>query len=818
MTNLKMKTNSRSSLEELTFDRVASSHNEVTYHEVAKHYGGPMSKHPVISVKGHPEVIWVRPDMGIGMVANSFAFGVGSPVRQIPWREVSRSLMRCYLPIVISTWREGPLVFTQTSFATLIGARAVRNGHEKQVAVVEMSILNTDPTAAQRESLWAFVPCAIPAKGVPPFPYNTYDLFEVVGTLPAIQDNPIEPKDNVFREGPLSIGVYRADSSIRTSAYDNVLRFPVELRPGEKKSIHFMITSSARGLTADELTAATELDSSSALDQRVADLEGILERGTQIHVPDAVVNNIYRAQILHNQSEILQAADEDYCVPVQGYQGVWPWEAMKLTVHWDSIGHHDDVQKCLEYFLKVQGRFPPHGNFKGKEGTFGGTFAFEESGWEKDTRSTLYGQLAKINAGKEGEFPNWMSGTGAMLYAFATHYRYTRDREWLRRVAPALVPACDWIITERQATKKKDEKGEKVLYFGLLPIGRAYDTAEEAIRQLASDGELTGGRMDDRHAPLDTYYPCFTDSYSSQGLSSIAEALAEIGHPQGTRLVKEAKAYREDILEVMRRTRTTDANAAPYPERLFRPPAWAEFATGALAYLDTGFIEPRDEAFEQLENYMKRKWNRGMLGLTGGMEKNGDPHGTNSFYVNFSEDIWHRGWLLRGEIEKALLAFYSMLGYGLDKQTLVTVERFHLADQRYAPFFMDTSASARVCGLIRQALLLEEGRVFHLLAGVPRRWLEAGEKIEVTRGVTVGGKISFNMKSQADEGKIIFDLALAELRPEEVENVRLRLPHPTRQKMKSVLVDGKSWARFNPKTEIVELEPKTGRTEVVAMY
>ena len=51
-------------------------------------------------------------------------------------------------------------------------------------------------------------------------------------------------------------------------------------------------------------------------------------------------------------------------------------------------------------------------------------------------------------------------------------------------------------------------------------------------------------------------------------------------------------------------TRTTDPNLAPYPERLYRPPAWAEFATGALAYLDTEFLEPADPAFEQLEGYI----------------------------------------------------------------------------------------------------------------------------------------------------------------------------------------------------------------------
>jgi hypothetical protein len=200
------------------------------------------------------------------------------------------------------------------------------------------------------------------------------------------------------------------------------------------------------------------------------------------------------------------------------------------------------------------------------------------------------------------------------------------------------------------------------------------------------------------------------------------------------------------------------------------------------------------------------------------MEKNGDPHGSNSFYVNFSEDIWHRGWLLRGEIEKALLAFYSMLAYGMDKQTLVTVERFHLNDQRYAPFFMDTSASARVCGLIRQVLLLEEGKILHLLAGAPRRWLEEEKEIALTKGVATAAKLDFIVKSHVREGKIVLNLTFTELRSGEIERLRVRLPHPSRQQMKKVSVNGKPWTLFNPKDEVVELTPAIGRTEIVAMY
>ncbi len=802
----------------LTFDQVQRAHHEVTYEEVAKHYGGPMSKHPVISVKAHPEVIWVRPDMGVGMVANPFAFAVGDAPTPIPWREVRRSLKNRYLPIVISTWYEAPLLYKQLAFATLLGAREVRTGHEKQVAMVEMSIVNTDFSENRSGNLWAFVPGVSAAKGVPPFPYNTYDLFEVVGSLPTVTGNPLVPEDDILRDGSVLLGIHSEDSGIRTTAFGRVFNFKVDLRPGEKKNIRFAVCSSKAGLSAAEIRELRKIDFLSALDRHTLELENILKQGTQISVPEDVVNSIYKAQILYNQTQMVQAADRDYYLPVQGLQGVWPWEAMKTLTHLDGIGHHEDVRKCLNYFLEIQGRFLPQGEFKTKDGVFGGTIAFEESGWEGDPHSTVYGQLAMLNAGKEKEFPNWMNGTGAMLYTFATHYHYTKDRAWLEQFAPALVQACDWIIKEREQTKQKDVQGQKVVHFGLLPVGRAYDTADEAIRQLVAEGALLNGQMNEGQFPGLTYYPCWTDSYSSQGLSRVAEALAEIGHPEGIRLIKEAEDYRRDILEVMRRAYNEDPNLPPYPERLDRPPGWAEFATGALALVDTGFLPPQEAAFDQLENFMKKNWNRGVVGLTGGLQKDGDPHGSNAYYVNFSEDIWHRSWILRGEIEKALLAFYSMLAYGVDKETFGSVERFHLFDQRYAPFFMDTSGSSRICGLIRQALLLAEGKVIYLLPGAPRRWLEAEKEIEVKDGVTPLARLSLTVKSQADKGKILIELVLSELPAQGAEKILLRVPHPERQPMKKVLLNGKPWNGFSAQNEVIELKPISGRHEVIVIY
>lgn len=788
-----------SSPELLTFDRVQQSGHEVNYGEVSSLYGGPMSKHPVVSVKAHPEVIWVRPDMGIGMVATPFAFGVGDSPRQVRWREVRRSLQEGCLPIVTSHWQDGSLRYEQLAFATLLGASQVKTGREKQVAMVQMGVTNTDPSEGLHAVLWAFVPGAVAAKGVPPPPYNTYDFFEVVGSLPAVPSEPTMLMDDVLRSGAVVMGIHSEDPGVRTTQHGKVLKFEMDLRPGEKKSVYLKVSSNAQGLSATEIQKLRKVDFLSARDRCAWKLRRILSQGTQIRVPEDVVNNIYKAQILYNQPQMVQAADRDYYMPVQGYIGVWPWEAMKMLVPLDAMGYHEDVTKSLVYFLKLQDKQPPNGKIDNYKGYFSGTGTFEDSGWENDPHSTIYGMYAAQEKGKW--FPGWMNWTGAVLYAFGEHYFYSNDVEGLRRAAPALVRACNWIINVRKQTKQKDGKGHKVLQYGLMPAGEPYDLSEKQAKQ-------------------SSYYFCFTDGYTCQGLKRIAQALADIGHPEGQRLLGEAKEYHEDILEVMRRTRQANPDLPPYPDHLYSPPTpgWADFASGALALVDTGLINPHDSTFVQLENYMKKHYNRNVVGLTGWLRKDGDPNSPNAYYVDLSEDIWQRGWVLRGEVDKALLTFYSTLAYGVDKETLGPVERFDLYDQRYAPFYMDSSGGSRVLGMIRLALLLEEGAVLYLLGGAPRRWLEAGKKIEVERGTTYFGELNLSVESKVDKGSIHVTLDLEKRHPERLKEIRLRIPHPDKQKIKQVTVNGAEWKDLDQEREVIILTPTTTRYQIVAHY
>jgi len=783
----------------LTFDEVARTGHEVNYEEVADAYGGPMSRAPVVSVKAHPEVIWVRPDMGIGMVANPVAFGVNFLPVPIPWRKVERTLRRGYLPIVTSRVREGDLSYEQEVYATLLDEGEVRTGHEKQVVIVRMSVLNTDPSECRGGVLWGFIPAEVStsSEGSPYKLFGEYTLFDVTGSLPSVPAKPLERVDDVLRDGPAFLGVHQEGPGVRATRYDKVLKWEMDLLPGQKKSVVLKISTNKQGFTDSEMDRVRKLDYYTALDRRVASLEAVLARGMKIQVPEEIVNNIYKAQILYNQTQMVQAADRDYYVPVQGSVGFWPWEQMKQLVALDAFGYHQDVQRSLGYFLKRQGKRPPK-DMKAKSyaGVFSSSGMFEESGWQRDPESTIYGYIAARTAEKEQDFPDWVSNTGASLRAFGEHYFYTRDKNWLEAVAPAMVKACDWIITMRESTKVRDAQGQKVLYYGLMPAGQPYDPA---VTQKPD------------------YYVGISDSYTYQGLHRIAQALADIGHPEGTRLLKEAESYRQDILEVMRRVRKTGPDMPPYPEHLYGPEGWASGDSGAICLVDTGLLDPRDPAFTQLEDYMKRHFNYGVLGLSERM-KIDDSVVAGSYYMVTSEDIYHYGWVVRGEVEKALLTFYSTLAFGVDKDTLGAVERFSLYDRRYAPFFIDSSGGMRICDMIRRTLFLERDSELRLLAAVPRRWLEAGKKIVVENAPTYFGTMNLKVESQVEQQNIVADLDLQVERAGQLPKIRLRLPHPDRLSMKQVTVNGKPWPNYDAAAETINLMPTQKSYHVVAQF
>lgn len=764
----------------LTLDEVARSHYETNYDEIASAYGGPMSRAPVISEKAHPELVWVRPDMGIGMVANPIAFATGVQPSPIRWRTVSRSLYRGYLPIVISSAEDESIRFEQVAYTKLLNADKVKTGHEKQVVVVRMSMINTSPNETRRANSWAFVPAAVATTDGPPY-FWSGKLYEVTGSLPAVAGDAIKSSDDVLWDGAVVLGVHQEGAGVKVTQYERALCFEADLLPGQKKSFVLKLSTNKKGFNESELTTVRKLDYQSGLDARAIELESILQKGTRIEVPEEAVNNIYKAQILYNQTQMVQAADRKYYMPVQGSWGVYPLEQMKQLITLDEFGYHDDVEKSLGYFLKLQETRSLPSAVASAEDVFPYTGTFEQSGWEDDSDSTIYGVLAHQR--KKEDSPAWKYGTGSILNTLAEHYYYSRDRTWLEAVAPAIVKACDWIVEVRKQTMHLQPDGGKPLQYGLMP-------ADEA----------------DHRGKANLTYNLVTDAYSYEGLEHAAAALSDIGNPDGKRLLNEAALFRADILEAMRRTRRTDPDASPYPRSFNQPDDWAVFAAGPLTLVDAGLIDPNDAAFSSTERYLKTHTNLGVLGLMGGIYGR-NPQLRGEHYMVIGEDPYHYALTMRGEVEKAILVLYSSLAFGVDHDTLGAVERFDLYDRRYTPLFINSSGSMRICNMIRRTLLFENEGNLTFLAVAPRRWLEAGKQIKIEGAVTHFGTVDFKAVSHVDTGRILVDIRLQIDRPDLLKTITLRIPHPLRAPIRKVIVNGSRSDGFNASKETISLSP-----------
>ena len=169
-------------------------------------------------------------------------------------------------------------------------------------------------------------------------------------------------------------------------------------------------------------------------------------------------------------------------------------------------------------------------------------------------------------------------------------------------------------------------------------------------------------------------------------------------------------------------------------------------------------------------------------------------------------------------MEKALLSFYSTLAFGVDKEALGAIERFMLYDRRYAPFYMDSSGGMRICKMLRRTLLLEKDSEVRLLPAASRRWLEQGKTIQVQDMPTYFGSIDLAIKSQVSDQRIAVDLKLQLARPDRLKKISLRVPHPSRQRIKQVTLNGRPLTSFDAERETVELIPSPLKSEVVVHY
>jgi hypothetical protein len=435
----------------------------------------------------------------------------------------------------------------------------------------------------------------------------------------------------------------------------------------------------------------------------------------------------------------------------------------------DQAGHHDRAEAYLETYLQTQGQTRLDGKFVSPEGVMQGVDL-------DDGRPRRSGFSYNLDP-------------GFIMRCLADHYRYTGDRAWLDRVTPNLVAACAFVIRERQATMANGLHGEPAVEWGLLPVGHLEDNPEW------------------RH-----WFAVNAHAYA--GLAAIAAVLAEVGHPEGERLLAEAAAYREDIRRAARRAmvrapvmRLLDGTYVPHvPTRArIRGREWGWFreaAYGALHLLEGGVFDP-DEVemtwvLKDLEDnlFVSRDWGRPV-----DLERFWFSHGGVTIQPNL-QDLGI-DYLRRGQVKHALRALFNNFGASLYPDVRAFTEHPVVElGHGVGPFYKVSDESKSLVWL-RAFLLHEERDALHLAMGAPRAWFGPGQSFGVRKMASFFGPVTYRVASEAS--LVTVRVELDERRAPRELVVHLR--RPDGRAIQWITVNGGDHAAYEAETVNVSSPP-----------
>lgn len=505
--------------------------------------------------------------------------------------------------------------------------------------------------------------------------------------------------------------------------------------------------------------------------------------GCQIETPEPMINEFYKADLAHlliNTER--EAGVSDRYMPKVGtfHYGVYANESCMMLNDLEVRGYPKLVERALDSWLHYQGTVGLPGDFSSKEGQLYGAGGYE--------------------MGEYNQHHGWV------LWMLGEHYWFTRDREWLNRVAPKVVKGCDWVIRERRRTIEEAERTPlRAIERGLLPPGRLEDIGD---------------------------WRCWlsTNVYSWWGLRNAGEALFAIGHPEGKRLAEEAEAYHKDLLaafgEAMRRSpvvQLRDGSWVPHipsdVHRRGRSFGWiTETLEGAIHLVRTGAIEPWDRvATWIIQDYEDNLY----LSEQFGYDLRGpafDRYWFSLGGISMQANLLHNPipYLLRDEPKHFLRAYFNAFAVSYFPDTRMMTEHAlpKIGDWRGDHF--KSSDESNSTYWLRCMFVEERGENLLLGSAIPRYWLEDGQRIGITNTATHFGPMSLRMESAVARGQI--DMMLQPPLRNPPKMIRARFRHPEGLPMVRCEVNGRPYTKFDPTREWVELGEVRAPVRITAFY
>jgi hypothetical protein len=690
-----------------------------------------------------------------------------------------QELLEGWLPLVTTRWEGGGLAFEEQAYSTLLDARLddqQLRGDEPSATFLKVQVRNPRTYAATARIWFA----------ISPGEQLRYDRGLLLGTAnsqgayahPRLRaslrasEGSIEIQSVPSSAGPLngeSEGSHAAQAAVWTvvlpPAASRTFTITVPFRTFESPGDQARILNFEFGARLNEILQYWRTQG---------------EAGVHMRVPDAEFNRFQLSVLQH----ILVSSEKDLktgydMCPCGTYDyNMFANETALQVRLLDMRGLHDLAWRCLRPIVELQGSKPAPGRFK-------------------DTSAMFHG--VRVDPAHDYTHSGYNLNHGWILWTIAEHYFLTRDKAWLRTVAPRMIRAADWIVQERQATKSHLNGGNPVPEYGLLPAGQLEDNE-------------------------DFEYWFAVNGYAYRGLRAAGEALADIDPPTSLRLAKEAAEYREDIRNAASRAMAitpvvplrdgTWVPAIPPRTSLHgRDLGWIRnILYGSLTLVDCGVFAPNEPvATWILQDYEdnlfmaedsmavpERDWfSRGAITL--------QPNLVNTPAV----------YMLRNQVPQAVRALYNTFAVSYYPDLAAYTEWVPSLGIGGGPFFK-TSDEAAFLTFLRLMLVREEGDRLCLNCGAPRWWLRQGAVIEIEHAPTYLGHVSFRIESRAQDGFVDATITCSpDLRAHEVE---LHIRHPEGKKISTVQVEGKNWGAFDAANGSIVLPVSTGTRHVHAEY
>ena len=675
-----------------------------------------------------------------------------------------------WLPVLTTHWSQNDLAFERTDLGTLVHLDKGEEeliGDEPAILISQLKIRNSSPDeklASYYIRPWK--PLEDSKFSYGPIPANVSETWKTGLRTDLVTASSSE------REYVVCLVDQNHKGDLELDPTSNSVRYQVRLQPGEQHVIQTIIPGwpsaienlpAVRGVQYDTHQAAV----SKYWSDRVA-------QSMRIRIPDRRLQNLFDATLQHFLLVLTKNGHKRECYPnvAMLHYGSIGSESSPIIRALDMRGLHDIAEQCLDAFLSTQSEFMPEGDYGSKEGGF---YRF---------------------------WPIYTVDQGGVLWALADHYEFTRDDNWLRRVAPKLAAGCDFIVRERRRGMQSVRSGEKPLTYGLAPAGCVAD-------------------------PRDWQYSFMLNGWFCAGLSKAARVLAQVDSAKAASLMAEAADYRECILRAFResvalspvtrlRDNTSVSSAPPYlglqgfstdvkdsvdPDR--RHGYAYDCTIGPFHLFNCNVLSPEDPLVTAMLNYLEDRFflftplpsrvNLDQLATDwfnlGGFEK------LQPYYVHYQE-----AYLRRDQIPNFLRGFYNTVASIADPETLTFQEELDFGGGQPHK----THEEAWFFHQARNMLVMEEDQDLYLARGTPRVWLSDGQEIAIDNAPTYFGIASYRIQSSAGSGSISGEVHLAS-KGKQPSRIVLRLRHPDHKPLTEVRVNGQPWTKFDRSKEQIEL-------------